>query len=264
LYTKRAPAGVSWVNTITRLARLSSRVLLAIFCRACYLSSMVYDFHTHTFLSDGVLSPVELARRAQVRGYRVLAIADHVGLGNCETVLQQVKRECDLVNKHWPITALPAVEITHVPAPAIAEVAREAKRLGAVLVVVHGETVVEPVEPGTNLAALRCEDVDVLAHPGLLTAEEARLAAENGIFLELSARKGHSLTNGRVWRVGSEHGASFLVNSDAHEPGDLLSDEFARVVAIGAGLEESDLQTVLEENPLRLLARVGIGLAKAR
>jgi histidinol phosphatase-like PHP family hydrolase len=219
---------------------------------------MVYDFHMHTFLSDGVLSPAELARRASVKGYRVFAMADHVGIGNCEAVVRQVKLECDLVNRHWPIIALPGVEITHVPAAAVADVAREAKRLGAVVVVVHGETIVEPVEPGTNLAALRSPDVDILAHPGLLTAEEARLAAANGVFLELSARKGHSLTNGRVWRIGREHGASFLVDSDAHEPGDLLTDEFARRVAMGAGLEAVDLAMVLAENPRRLLRKLGV------
>ncbi|HLE81453.1 MAG TPA: PHP domain-containing protein, partial [Dehalococcoidia bacterium] len=32
----------------------------------------MYDFHTHTFLSDGVLSPIELIRRAHVKGYRVI------------------------------------------------------------------------------------------------------------------------------------------------------------------------------------------------
>ena len=44
----------------------------------------MYDFHTHTFLSDGVLTPVELIRRAHVAGYRVIAITDHVGPGNLE------------------------------------------------------------------------------------------------------------------------------------------------------------------------------------
>lgn len=217
---------------------------------------MLYDFHMHTFLSDGVLSPVELARRAMVRGYTAFAYADHVGLGNCESVLGQVKVECDLINRHWPIRALPGVEITHVPAGAIAEVAREAKRLGAALVVVHGETIVEPVEPGTNLAAVRCPDVDILAHPGLLTGEEARLAAENGVYLELSARKGHSLTNGLVWRVGGQQGARFLVNSDAHEPGDLLTGDFARRVALGAGVPEDQLAALLAGNPLSLLERI--------
>ena len=40
----------------------------------------VYDFHTHTFLSDGVLSPMELIRRAHDKGYAAIAITDHVDL----------------------------------------------------------------------------------------------------------------------------------------------------------------------------------------
>jgi predicted metal-dependent phosphoesterase TrpH len=44
----------------------------------------MYDFHTHTFLSDGVLSPIELIRRALVRGYKAIGVTDHVGVGNLE------------------------------------------------------------------------------------------------------------------------------------------------------------------------------------
>ena len=190
-------------------------------------------------------------------------MADHVGPGNLETVLKQIQRDCDFVNKYWPILALPAVEITHVPAAAIGQVAQEAKALGASVVVVHGETIVEPVEPGTNLAALKSPHVDVLAHPGLLTADEAELAANNGVFLELSARKGHSLTNGHVRQLGATHGVRFLVDSDAHDPDDLLTAEFARRVARGAGLDEQQATKVLEDNPLLLLMRVGVRLATA-
>ncbi|MCL5026434.1 MAG: histidinol phosphate phosphatase domain-containing protein [Chloroflexi bacterium] len=222
---------------------------------------MVYDFHTHTFHSDGVLSPVELIRRAAVNGYRVIGIADHVGLGNLESVLRQVIRDCQLCESHWNIRALPGAELTHVPAAAIAEAARYAKDLGARFVVVHGETIAEPVEPGTNLAAVRCPDVDILAHPGLITLEEAQLAVRNGKFLELSARKGHCLTNGHVLKMGRQAGARFLVDSDSHEPGDLLTDAFARKVAIGAGLEEEELGDVLERNPQALLARLASAMA---
>ncbi len=48
----------------------------------------MYDFHTHTFLSDGVLSPIELIRRALVQGYKAMAVTDHVGLGNVEYVVR--------------------------------------------------------------------------------------------------------------------------------------------------------------------------------
>ena len=216
----------------------------------------VYDFHTHTFHSDGGLSPVELIRRAVVNGYRVIAVTDHVGLGNCEDVLRQVIRDCAHCERYWDIRAIPGVEITHVPAAGIAEVARLARSAGAQLVAVHGETLVEPVEPGTNLAAVQCRDVDILAHPGLLTTEVVEAAVKNGVYLEVSARKGHCLGNGRTVQLGRQLGAKLLVDSDAHDPGDLLTAEHARAVALGAGLQEKELVEVLERNPQELLNRV--------
>ncbi|HLB29659.1 MAG TPA: histidinol phosphate phosphatase domain-containing protein [Dehalococcoidia bacterium] len=215
---------------------------------------MVYDFHTHTFLSDGVLSPVELARRALASGYAALAITDHAGLGGLGPLLERLAEDCALVQEHWGIVALPGVELTHVPAAAIHRAARAARRAGAAIVVVHGETVVEPVEAGTNRAALSCEDVDILAHPGLITLEEARMAAQNGVFLELTARRGHCLTNGHVARIAREAGARLIVNSDHHEL-DLLTPERARNVALGAGLTEDDLGQVLVDSPRSLLDR---------
>ena len=217
---------------------------------------MLYDFHTHSFLSDGVLGPMELIRRAWAHGYNAIAVTDHVGPGNMEIVLPQVIRDCEVCRRSWGIQAIPGVELTHVPADAIAQLAHAAKQLGAKIVVVHGETIMEPVEPGTNLAAVTCPHVDILAHPGLLTLEEAGLAAQNNVYLEISARKGHSLTNGHVFKMGRAAGAKFLVDSDSHEPGDLLTEEFARKVALGAGLSDDELKEVLETNPQDLLRRI--------
>jgi histidinol phosphatase-like PHP family hydrolase len=217
---------------------------------------LVYDFHTHTFNSDGQLSPVELIRYAQVRGYKAIGISDHVGLGNLEATLRTVIRDCALCERHWDIQAIPGAELTHVPAKAIHEAARIARELGAKYVVVHGETIAEPVEPGTNYAAVTSPYVDILAHPGLITLEEAQLAVRNAKFIEISARKYHSLTNGHVVKMGRQVGARFLVNSDAHEGGDLLTGEFARKVALGAGLGEADLEGVLVNNPQVFLTRM--------
>jgi len=215
---------------------------------------MLYDFHTHTFLSDGELSPIELIRRAIVAGYQAIALTDHVGLGHLERVIQELTRDCLLAREHWGFPALPGVELTHVPASAIAEAAHQAKELGAQLVVVHGETIVEPVEPGTNLAAINAQEVDILAHPGLLTLEEAHLAAERGLFLEVSARRGHSLSNGRVVALARQTGAKLLLNSDAHSGRDLLSPAFAQAVALGAGLTPEELEEILTQAPQKLLA----------
>ena len=217
----------------------------------------VYDFHTHTFLSDGVLSPIELIRRAHVKGYRVMAVTDHVGPGNMEMVLKVLITDCKAASERWDVLALPGVEITHCPKEDIDRLAKEAKALGAVVVNVHGETVVEPVEPGTNLAAVRSEHVDILAHPGLISAEEAAMAARNGVFLEVSARRGHSFANGHVVRTAMEAGAHMVLDSDAHAPDDLLTRDFAMTVALGSGMSEEEAVALLDSEPMGLLRRVG-------
>ena len=216
---------------------------------------MLYDFHTHTFLSDGVLSPVELIRRAVVNGYTAIAVTDHVGMGDQERVLEVLVRECELASREMGILAIPGVELTHLPPSRIAEAARKARSLGARIVIVHGETIKEPVQDGTNAAALECPDVDILAHPGMVTEAEARLAAERGVFLELSARAGHSLTNGHAARTALAAGALLVVNSDAHEPQDLLTEAFARSIALGSGVGPEEATTILQSNPESILRR---------
>ncbi len=220
----------------------------------------MYDFHTHTFLSDGVLSPVELIRRAFVRGYRAMAVTDHVGIGNLEMVLKILVKDCEATSARWDIRVVPGVEITHVPKEDIDMVAKAAKGLGARIVIVHGETVVEPVEPGTNHAAISSSAVDVLAHPGIIDLEDARLAAMNGVFLEISARKGHSLANGHVVKMAQQAGALTVLDSDAHEPDDLLTPELTRKVALGAGLSHEEAHTLLQSNPESLLNKLGVPL----
>jgi putative hydrolase len=217
---------------------------------------MVYDFHTHTTLSDGVLSPIELIRRAAVNNYRAIALTDHASLGELSRIIRETAEICALARTHWDILAIPGIELTHVPADAIAETARRAKELGAWIVVVHGESMVEPVEEGTNLAALHSPHVDILAHPGLIRLEEAKLATANGIFLEITIRKGHCLTNGHIASVAQQAGAKLLLNSDAHSEEDLLTPSLANLVSRGAGLDDAACHQILNTNPTELIKRL--------
>ena len=217
----------------------------------------MYDFHTHTFLSDGALAPIELVRRAQVIGYRGMAITDHVGPGNLEYVVSTLTVDCRAATSRWDILVLPGVEITHAPKEDIDMLASEAKKMGARVVNVHGETIVEPVEPGTNMAAVTSGHVDILAHPGLVTHEVASIAAANGVFLEVSGRRGHAYANGHVVRVAREAGARMVLDSDAHQPSDLLTDEMALQVALGAGLSRAEAEALLSDGPRQVLERVG-------
>ena len=177
-------------------------------------------------------------------------------MGSLERVISELSEDCLIARNHWDILAIPGIELTHLPAQAIAEGARRARELGAQIVVVHGETIVEPVERGTNLAAVQSGDVDILAHPGLLTPQEAKLAAAKGIFIEISARKGHCLTNGHLARLVKTTGIRLLINSDAHESSDLLTPSLAEAILRGCGLKESQVHDVLHTHPLSLLGRL--------
>ena len=217
---------------------------------------MLYDFHAHTFHSDGVLSPIELIRRAAVLGYSAIAITDHIGLGSLERVIKEVSEDCELARSHWNILAIPGVELTHLPHEAIDEVARRAKELGAWLVVVHGETPVEPVEDGTNLAAVKSDFVDVLAHPGHITEDVVNLAARNKVFIEITTRRGHCVTNAHVAKMAGQAGALMLLNSDSHEESDLLTEQLAKDTLRQSSVSSRKFKQILEFNPLKLIQRI--------
>ncbi len=205
------------------------------------------DLHTHTVLSDGALIPAELVRKAEVSGYEAIALTDHVDSGNMEMTLKQLIKAAGDLSKHSKVKVLPGVEITHVPPPMIPDLASQARCLGAKIVVVHGESPVEPVCPETNLYGLK-SDIDILAHPGMIKEDEVRLAKEKGVYLELSARKGHCLTNGRLVVLARVNQAKLVINTDAHTGGELFSEELLKTVGLGAGLTEPELKDVLRNS----------------
>lgn len=199
------------------------------------------DLHTHTVFSDGVLIPSELVRRAEYLGYKAIAITDHVDFSNFEFVIENLLKTVEVLNEETNLVVIPGVEITHVPPRKIPELIYLCRNRGAALVVVHGETVVEPVAPGTNRAAIE-GGADILAHPGFISEDDVKLAVERGVFLEITARKGHNITNGYVVYVSRKFGAKLVINTDAHEPKDLMDRTFAVVVGKGAGLSDEEVE----------------------
>jgi histidinol phosphatase-like PHP family hydrolase len=210
------------------------------------------DLHIHSLFSDGVLLPSEIVRRAEALGYSVVAITDHADASNLEFIIPRLVTAANELKKHSSVQLIPGVELTHIPPQSINELARHARQLGAKLILVHGETLVEPVQRGTNHAAVICEEVDILAHPGLLSEVDAALAAKNNIYIELSARKGHCLTNGHVAKIAKKTEAKMVLNTDLHEPTEFISQEQAFQIALGSGLNELEALKVIKENPENL------------
>jgi len=214
------------------------------------------DLHTHSFFSDGELIPSELIRRAEAIGYKAIAITDHVDASNIDLVVPKIVQAIRKMREYLSIEALPGAEITHAPPQTIPDLVKEARKLGAKIVVVHGETLVEPVRPGTNRAAIEA-GADILAHPGLISEEDLLFAKEKGVTLEITARKGHSLSNGHVAKEAVRLGVRLCINTDSHSPSDLITKEFASKILLGSGIQNTRLDQIFEnskviiENALR-------------
>ena len=198
------------------------------------------DLHTHTILSDGALIPAEHIRRAEVAGYRILGIADHADLATLEVVLGPALIAARRENELGRIKVLAGVELTHVRPRHFAEATDLARKLGAHFVIAHGETIAEPVEAGTNRAAIDA-GVDVLAHPGLISEGDATAAAQRGIFLEITAKRGHCLTNGHVAKLARQVGAKLIFGSDAHDGSQMPTRQAAERICLAAALNRDEV-----------------------
>jgi histidinol phosphatase-like PHP family hydrolase len=215
------------------------------------------DLHTHTFFSDGELLPSELIQRARKHGYRALAITDHADISNIDFIIKRLAKVCSASNSAYTdIKCLPGVELTHVPPVLVAGLVKQARKLGAKIVVFHGETVVEPVEPGSNHAAILAK-VDILAHPGNITEEDVLLAKKNNVYLEITERNGHNITNKHVASMALKLGAKLVFDTDSHSPEDIADVRVREIILKDAGLDpEQILQCI--KNSEQLLADKGI------
>jgi len=205
------------------------------------------DFHTHTIFSDGDLLPSELVRRALVNGYEAIAITDHVDSSNIDFVLPRIIKAAKQLNKFWKIKVLAGVEISHAPLQEIGRLVKFARKMGAQIVIVHGETIAEPVIPGTNRRAIECK-ADILAHPGRLSRADAALAAKNGVCIEITTRKTHRMPNKNVIRTAKAAGAKLVLDTDTHTDTDLTTDKKATAFLKGLGLSKADIAEIFNNS----------------
>ena len=214
------------------------------------------DLHTHSVFSDGELLPSELVRRLEDMGYSCVAITDHVDSSNLDFVIPRLVKVASDLNQRQSVKVIPGVEITHVHPELIESLVKKARELGAEIVLAHGETIVEPVAKGTNRAAI-LSGVDILAHPGLIGVEDIKLATKSSVYLEITARHDHSFTNGYVARWAKEFEARLILNSDAHSPHELMTRQFAQMVAHGTGLGENIFEEMLGNSRDLINKRLG-------
>jgi len=209
------------------------------------------DLHTHTFFSDGELLPSELVYRAKNAGYDAIAITDHCDFSNMDFVIKRIKTITAELKQHYNITVLAGCELTYVPPKLISKAVKKARQLGAKIVVVHGESPVEPVPTGTNRAAILAK-CDILAHPGFISEDDAKLAKKMNIPLEITTRNGHKKGNAHVAKIAKKTGVKLVMNTDSHSPENLFSEKLIKNILKEAGLSMNDFK-IMQRNSYNLL-----------
>ncbi len=213
----------------------------------------MYNLHSHTLLSDGELLPSEVAVRYQTQGYKAIAITDHADYSNIQSISKAIAEFCRKWPKDSSIKVLPGIELTHLPPAQFKPLALYARKHGIKIIIAHGETPVEPVAQGTNKSALNA-DIDILAHPGLINDEDTQLAAQKGVFLEITSRHGHSETNKHVIKQARKFGAKLILNHDSHSPDDIITPAELLNIGTDNGLTKDEIETITE-NTEKLVAK---------
>jgi histidinol phosphatase-like PHP family hydrolase len=216
----------------------------------------MYNLHAHTLLSDGQLLPSEVAVRYQNKGYTVIAITDHADYSNIKQLAKSVVEFCRRWPKDSTIKVLPGVELTHLPPQQFKPLAALARKAGIKIIIAHGETPVEPVAKNTNHLALMA-DIDILAHPGLISDEDVTLAKDRGIFLEITSRRGHNQSNAQIIKQARKIGAKLILNHDSHSPEDIISPADLIKAGLDAGLTQIEIDKIYEEVKTFLIKKEG-------
>ncbi len=197
-------------------------------------ADLLGDLHAHTSWSDGAATVEEMARGAQQRGLRYIAITDHflfsetVGGVTPEGLRMQLDEIARLNEKLEGVRILSGVEANILPDGNLDAPRDILKRLDLVIGSVHSRFRSGKKEMTARLLrAVDDEMMDVLGHPtGRLIGERSPYeadweelflrAAKTGTALEINANPQRLDLNGGMVRRAVEVGARLIVGTDAH------------------------------------------------
>lgn len=192
------------------------------------------DLQMHSTDSDGHQSLDEMADAAEARGYEYIAITDHTravrvarGLDG-DAFRRQMKRIDRLNASRRRLTVFKGAEVDIRADGTLDLDARTLDALDIVLVSLHSALALSPERQTARIVkALRHPRVHVFAHPharlidGRVGArfdldEVARVAASEGVLLEINAQPERLDLDDLAARRAQELGASFVIDTDAH------------------------------------------------
>ena len=220
-----------------------------------------FDFHTHTYYSDGKSGPLEMVEAAEARGLEAVAITDHgpeLHVGVPPEKLDSMLRDIEMAREQAGIPVLKGMEVNVIDQDGRVDLEPElAKTLDLRIVSIHtlGE-LVDPREVAREYLermkkAITSRKFDVLGHPfhyhQNLLPYLPRQEIEN--FVKLLAHRGVAVEVNVKYRGPDEEflalclreGVKFSVGSDAHSPADVGKIDWAISTLRKIGARREDL-----------------------
>lgn len=213
--------------------------------------TLLGDYHTHTFKSDGKSTVEENIKEATKKGLKFLAITDHGPFhskGRRCTFDYQLVNKYELKNlqkKYSQIKLLSGIEANLVSLRGDLDITKEQQKAFDIIVVgqhrmPHGPTFLDNINfrlrnffPSTKkrrekltrayLLAMEKYDIKILAHLNRYTKVNikpiAQLAAKKNILIELNGKR-VDFSKQEIQDI-LDAGANFIINSDAHKAVDV-------------------------------------------
>lgn len=125
------------------------------------------------------------------------------------------------------------IKLMHIPPSLIEKSVLLYRALGIHLIAVHGESISDMVEQGTNFNACLAH-IDILYHAGLIDEKCVELAKENNVFLEICSNPKHAYTNAHIAKIAEKYGAKIIFGSGATKLEELHSPEMQKAIYAGA------------------------------
>jgi DNA polymerase (family 10) len=219
--------------------------------------------HCHTTASDGKSTFREMAEAAEARGAEYLGIADHSASaryanGLSEADLKRQGAEIDAWNAAGSrLRVLKGSEVDILPDGTLDYPDKVLARLDFVVASIHTNFgMSEEAMTARIVKALRNKHVSILAHPtGRLLLERdaykvrieevVRVAAEEGVVVEINANPHRLDLEWRAARAAKEQGARFAVNPDAHHVSGYDDIRYGIGIARKAWLTKKDVVNTL-------------------
>jgi DNA polymerase (family 10) len=196
------------------------------------------DLQCHTTASDGRDTLAAMVHAAEARGYDYLAITDHspalrMVRGLDAAGFRRQGRAIDRLNAHARLVVLKGVEVDILRDGSLDLPDEALAGFDIVVAAIHSHfDLSEPEQTARVVRALRHPAVQILGHPtGRLIGERGpirldleeifKVAASEGVLLEINAQPSRLDLDDGAARAAIEHGVTLVVNTDAHSAAEL-------------------------------------------